>query len=120
MIRGISPSLPPPTSVKLPLSLVSRFSLKETLVLIAVIIFQCTVTEVSGSTKLGNVQFGKMSLLAGWTRGSGPEVSEHCVHLGSQAAKRNAGIAKISTGAHSSVFTKAQEPHISGLDNKSH
>lgn len=73
LIRDISPSPHPPfqnNSIKLPLSLVSRFSLKETLVLklIAVITFQCTVTEVSGSTKLTNVRFGKMSLLAGWTR----------------------------------------------------
>lgn len=71
LIRDISPSPHPPfqnNSIKHPLSLVSRFSLKETLKLIAVITLQCTVTEVSGSTKLTNVRFGKMSLLAGWTR----------------------------------------------------
>lgn len=124
-IRDISPAPYPPlqnTLIKLPLSLVSRFSLKETLVfkLIAVITFQCTVTEVSGSTKLANVMFGKMSLLVSWIHRGVPEVSEHCVHLSSQAVKRNAGIVKGSKGAHSSVFTKAQEPHLSGLDNKSH
>lgn len=61
-----------------------------------------------------------MSLLVSWIRQGVPEVSEHCVHLSSQAVKRNAGIVKGSKGAHSSVFTKAQEPHLSGLDNKSH
>lgn len=124
-IRDIFPSPLPPlqnNSIKLPLSLVSRFSLKETLVfkLIAVITFQCTVTEVSDSTKLANVRFGKMSLLVSRIRRGVPEVSEHCVHLSSQAVKRNAGIVKRSKGAHSSVFTKAQEPLLSGLDNKSH
>lgn len=97
------------------MSLVSRFSLKETLVLklIAVITFQCTVTKVSSSTKHANIRVGKMSRLAG----RAPEVSEHSVHLSSQAMKRNAETVKIGTGAHSSVFTKA---HLSGLDNKSH
>jgi len=47
-----------------------------------------------------------------------PEVSERCVHLGSRAGKRKAGRVRRK-GAHSSVFTKAQEPHLSGLDNKS-
>jgi len=69
------------------LSLISRFSLKETLVpkLIAVITFQCTVTEVSGSTKLAKVRSGTMSLLAGWTRWGVPQVSEHRVYLSSRA-----------------------------------
>lgn len=43
-------------------------------------------------------------------------MSEHRVHLAAPG-KRDAGIVKASTGAHSSVFTKAQ---LSGLDNKSH
>lgn len=63
----ISPFPYPPlqkNSIELPLSLASRFSLKETLVfkLIAVITFQCTVREVSGSTKLANTRFGTRSL----------------------------------------------------------
>lgn len=54
---------------RFPVSLSSRSSdstlnLKETLVfeLIAVITFQCTVTEVSGSPKLANTRFGTTSL----------------------------------------------------------
>lgn len=67
LMRDVFPFPYPPlqkNSIELPLSLASRFSLKETLVfkLIAVITFQCTVTEVSGSTKLANVRFGTMSL----------------------------------------------------------
>lgn len=43
-------------------------------------------------------------------------MSEHRVPSAA-TRKRDAGIVKVSTGAHSSVFTKAQ---LSGLDNKSH
>lgn len=40
-------------------------------------------------------------------------MSEHRIPLAA-TGKRDAGIVKVSTGAHSSVFTKAQ---LSGLDN---
>lgn len=71
--------------------------------------FQCSVTKVSGSTKIS----GLVNVPLNWL--DNLRCQEYHV-LSADTGKRDAGIVKVSMGMHSSVFTKAQ---LSGLDNKS-
>lgn len=67
LIRDISPPLPPPfriTQASVVISFKIWSKTNTSIKLIAVITFQCTVTEVSGSIRLANIGLGKMSLLA--------------------------------------------------------